>query len=71
MKEDETKISVNYQDDKDKVRSALNKDIFSKGKEIMEDKIQSPFGGGYIGWCGLSAFVDYIEENYNISKKVV
>lgn len=62
-------MAVNYQDDKDKVRSDINKDLFRKGKEIMEDKVQSPHGGSSLGWCGLSAFVDYIEKNYNISEK--
>lgn len=62
-------MAVNFQDNKSKIRSDLNKELFSSGRKIMEDKIQSPQGGSYIGWYGFSSFIDFIEENYDIKKK--
>lgn len=53
----------------EKEYSAINKELFNSGKEIIEDRIQSPKGGGYIGWCGFSLFVDWLEENYELREK--
>lgn len=45
--------------------SLLNKNLFAEAQAILEDNVKS----SHIGWYSLSAFIDYLEENYNINKK--
>ena len=51
--------------------SPLVNELFNKAKEIMEaetDKASSP-RCWHIGWTGVSAFIEYLEESYHIIKK--
>jgi hypothetical protein len=47
--------------------SSLNRVLFTKARSILK---KNAYGGGHmIGWCGLSKFIDHLEENYDIKKK--
>ncbi|AZU97843.1 hypothetical protein [Vibrio phage LP.2] len=43
----------------------LNKELYLKAVDILEDSQHL----SHIGWSGVGKFVDWLEENYNISKK--
>ena len=47
------------------MKSEINKELFLAGKRIMKKKTFS----SHIGWYSLSAFIDWLEDNYNIQKK--
>jgi hypothetical protein len=45
--------------------SDLNNTLYLKAEEILEDNLQLH----HIGWSGVGKFIDYLEANYNITKK--
>lgn len=46
--------------------SELNNELYKKAEEILQDETGS---GWHIGWIGVGCFVDWIENNYEITKK--
>jgi hypothetical protein len=49
-----------------KMVSKLNNELFINAGKILEDSCTS-----YIGWCGVSKFIDWLEDNYVTTKKKV
>ena len=43
----------------------LNNELFLVAKEVMEEHTYS----NHIGWYSVGEFIDYLEENYTITKK--
>lgn len=59
----ETKIEVGGNEKKSV--SSLNRELYLAAKEVLEEATIS----AHIGWHSVSAFIDYLEQNYDIAKK--
>lgn len=70
MRKGKCKISIFDKSTDNREFSTLNSELFNKAREILNENVQSPNGGGYMGLCGVSAFIDYLEDNYDIKEKV-
>ncbi|MCP3669393.1 MAG: hypothetical protein GY814_02935 [Gammaproteobacteria bacterium] len=47
----------------------LNKELFKEGKKIMNKDAKPQTHKFHWGWCELSLFINYLEENYTIIKR--
>ena len=45
--------------------SKLNNTIYLKAKDILEERQEL----SHIGWSGVGHFIDWLEENYNLTEK--
>ncbi|RLI67687.1 MAG: hypothetical protein DRP02_14040 [Candidatus Gerdarchaeota archaeon] len=61
----DNECAVRVGDKEKKTVSRLNNEIYVKAEEILLENLLS----GHIGWHGLSIFIDYLESNYNISRR--
>ena len=54
-----------------KERSDLNKELFLNAKLVIHksDKKYDKFGFYHMGWYDVGKYIDWLEENYNITKK--
>lgn len=50
--------------------SELNRELFTKAKEIMDDNDNNSSTHWHIGWCDVSDFINWLEENYHITEKL-
>ena len=48
-----------------KTVSKANNKLFLKGRKILETNLET----SSIGWGGFGKFIDYLEKNYDITKK--
>jgi hypothetical protein len=50
--------------------SQLNNDLFLAAKDIMEEGTSTGNRKWHIGWAAVGDYIDWLEENYDIKKKL-
>ena len=57
-------IKVGYYEKK--TASKLNRELYKSAESVLGDNMYT----SHIGWSGVGMFIDWLEENYEITRKV-